>query len=76
MRPREATAMLFIVLACIVGWGWPELGHAQPFIFTQLTNSAGGFSGSPAINATGTRIVFVSDRNLTPGAPGNADGNN
>src|SRR3990172_3076525 len=75
MRPREATAMLLIVLACVVGWGWPELGHAQPFIFTQLTNTAGGSNFTPTINAAGTRITFASTRDLTPGAPGNADGN-
>ena len=44
-------------------------------LFTQITNSTGGGNSSPSINAAGTRIAFVSDRNLTPGSPGNADGN-
>jgi Tol biopolymer transport system component len=43
--------------------------------FTQLTNTIGGGNGNPAINADGTRVAFVSDRDLTPGSPGNADGN-
>ena len=45
--------------------------------FTQITNTAGGFIGnsSPSINATGTRIAFVSPHDLVPGTPGNADGN-
>src|SRR5262249_31142093 len=44
---------------------------------TQLTNTTGGSNGNemPAINSAGTRIVFASDRDLTPGSPGNADGN-
>jgi hypothetical protein len=75
MRLREATAILLIVLACVVGWGWPELGHAQPFVFTQLTNTTGGSTLFPATNAAGTRIAFESDRDVTPGSPGNADGN-
>ena len=44
-------------------------------IFTQITNTTGGFSVLPSINADGTRIAFASDRDLTPGNPGNADGN-
>jgi Tol biopolymer transport system component len=43
--------------------------------FTQITNTIGGSNISPSINANGTRIAFVSDRDLTPGSPGNADGN-
>jgi hypothetical protein len=42
---------------------------------TQLTNSTGGGNNLPSINADGTRITFYSDRDLTPGSPGNADGN-
>jgi hypothetical protein len=63
------------MLACVVGLGWPELGHAQPFIFTQLTNTTGGSNVRAATNAAGTRIAFDSTSDLTPGAPGNADGN-
>ena len=44
--------------------------------FTQITNTTGGSNGSPKISAAGTRIAFVSNRDLTPGSPGNADGNN
>lgn len=46
--------------------------------FTQITQSQGGDDGSniaPSMNADGTRIVFMSDRDLTPGNPGNEDGN-
>jgi Tol biopolymer transport system component len=62
-------------------------GNAELFLFdttsglfTQITNTTGGSIGNsgnsfPAINATGTRIAFASDRNLVPGSPGNADGN-
>lgn len=50
------------------------------FAYTQITSStgstdAGGTNGFPSINSDGTRITFHSDRNLTPGSPGNADGN-
>jgi len=44
-------------------------------LFTQITNTVGGLNAQPSINATGTRIAFTSDRNLTPGLPGNVDGN-
>jgi Tol biopolymer transport system component len=45
-------------------------------LFTQITNTTGtGFTGSPSINAAGTRIAFHSNRDVTPGNPGNADGN-
>jgi Tol biopolymer transport system component len=59
-------------------------GSSEVFLFdtttntlTQVTNTTGGAFGNdePMINAAGTRIVFVSDRDLTPGSPGNADGN-
>ena len=45
-------------------------------LFTQITNTTGpGINTSPAINAAGTRIAFISTRDLAPGSPGNADGN-
>jgi Tol biopolymer transport system component len=57
-------------------------GNLEIFLFdmatgllTQITNSAGGSNSSPSIDAAGTRIVFVSSRDLTPGSPGNADNN-
>ena len=57
-------------------------GNLEVFLFdtttgtlTQITNTTGGNNDEPMINAAGTRIVFVSDRDLTPGSPGNADGN-
>jgi Tol biopolymer transport system component len=41
----------------------------------QITSSTGPFgSFDPKISTDGTRIVFSSDRDLTPGSPGNADG--
>lgn len=40
--------------------------------FTQITNTTGGGTGSPSINADGTRIAFRSLANL---AGGNPDGN-
>jgi uncharacterized repeat protein (TIGR01451 family)/uncharacterized repeat protein (TIGR02543 family) len=40
--------------------------------FTQITNASGAFSGSPSINADGTRIAFQSTANLTGSNP---DGN-
>ena len=43
--------------------------------FTQITNTIGGETFSDSINATGTRVVFRSTRDLAPGKPGNADGN-
>ena len=46
--------------------------------FTQITNSTGGGVFSyfrPSINSDGTKIAFESNRDLTPGSPGNADGN-
>jgi hypothetical protein len=53
----------------------PPLAHAQPFILTQLTNTTSGNNVEPALNAVGTRIAFSSTGDLTPGAPGNTDGN-
>jgi Tol biopolymer transport system component len=57
-------------------------GNFEIFLFdtststlTQITNSVGGSNGFPSINATGTRIAFVSSADLTPGSPGNSDGN-
>ncbi|KAB2958953.1 MAG: hypothetical protein F9K13_12050, partial [Candidatus Methylomirabilis oxygeniifera] len=41
--------------------------------FTQITNTTGGASFEPSLSADGTRIAFVSNRNLTP--DGNQDGN-
>ena len=43
--------------------------------FTQITSSTAGYNGAAFINADGTRIAFVSNKDLTPGSPGNADGN-
>lgn len=66
---------IWLLLAgVVVGFG-PQAVEAQPFTFTQITNTTGGFNQSPSINATGTRIAFVSSSDLTPGSPGNADGN-
>lgn len=45
----------------------------SPGTFTQITNTTGGSNGEPSINADGTRIAFMSDRNLTGT---NADGSN
>jgi len=70
------------VLACLVGLGRPQLAQAQPFTITQITNTIGTVdrvrgsgNSAPSINATGTGIAFVSDRDLTLGNPGNADRN-
>ncbi|CBE68685.1 protein of unknown function [Candidatus Methylomirabilis oxygeniifera] len=41
--------------------------------FIQITNTTGGASFEPSLSADGTRIAFVSNRNLTP--DGNQDGN-
>lgn len=42
---------------------------------TQLTNlPAGSSARSPSLNADGSVVAFVSNADLTPGAPGNADG--
>jgi len=49
--------------------------EAQAFGRAQITNTTGGVNSEPSINATGTRIAFISTRDLTPGSPGNADGN-
>jgi uncharacterized repeat protein (TIGR01451 family) len=57
-------------------------GNSEVFLFdtttgtlTQITNTTGGINDEPMINAAGTRIVFDSNLDLTPGSPGNADGN-
>jgi len=42
---------------------------------TQITSSTGGSNSEPSINSDGTRIAFRSNRDLTPGSPGNLDGN-
>ena len=45
-------------------------------LFTQITNTTVSANFDPSINADGTRIAFTSGSDLTPGNPGNADGNN
>ena len=60
-------------------------GNAEIFLydtttgaFTQITNTTGGpttANQNPDISGDGSRIVFRSNRDLTPGSPGNADGN-
>jgi len=64
-------------VTCLTGWSLPHFAHAQPFTISQITNTTGGQFGSllPSISAAGTRIAFVSDRDLTPGNSGNADRN-
>jgi len=44
-------------------------------LFTQVTDTTGGGNANAAIDGTGTRVAFESNRDLTPGSPGNADGN-
>jgi hypothetical protein len=80
-RHRWAGVTLVVVLACLVGWTLPHLAQAEPFTITQMTNTIGGadrvrdlFPAS-SVNAAGTRIAFQFDRDLTPGSPGNGDGN-
>jgi Tol biopolymer transport system component len=53
--------------------GTPAAGGTQ--FLTQLTHTTGGLSGAPSVSGDGSRIAFVSDRDLTPGSPGNIDGN-
>jgi Tol biopolymer transport system component len=43
--------------------------------FTQITNTTGGGAAATSISADGTRIAFESSNDITPGIPGNADGN-
>lgn len=43
--------------------------------FTQVTSTCCQFQGPPSIDASGTRIAFLSSADLAPGQPGNADGN-
>ena len=44
-------------------------------VFERITDGAGGHVGSPAVTSNGRWIVFEASDDLTPGAPGNADGN-
>jgi Tol biopolymer transport system component len=64
----------FLLVAAVVTFA-PGAAVAQPFSLTQITDTTGGFNTTPSINADGTRIAFSSNRDLTPGTPGNADGN-
>jgi Tol biopolymer transport system component len=70
--PRCWRWLLIATLA--VGLG-SEAVEGQSPILTQITNApAPKRSFSPSIDAAGTRIAFVSDSDLAPGMPGNADG--
>lgn len=72
---RVAPIGVAILLLWLVWPMGPYPAHAQPFTITQLTNSTGGVfrNFGPSINATGTRVAFVSDRDLIPGGPNNFD---
>jgi Tol biopolymer transport system component len=60
-------------------------GNTEIFLFdtitgvtTQITNTQSpsttfALNASPSIDAAGTRIAFISNRDLTPGRPGNTD---
>ncbi len=61
-------AWLFVLLVT-------ESQASAKVTFSQLTNSTGFGIDSPSIAADGTRIAFTSSGDLTPGAPGNLDGN-
>ena len=69
----KALALLLLLGALLAVFA-PMPAWAQ-FVHTQITSSTAGGNSEPSINADGTRIAFYSDRDLTPGSPGNADGN-
>ncbi len=65
-----------MIVTCLAAWVSSQVAQAsQPLTFTQITNSTRGSNDGASINATGTRIAFQSDRDLTPGNRGNAGGN-
>lgn len=70
---RHCVIGLSLAAAAAAGLG-SDAAEAQTSSITQITRSA-GFFGSffPAISASGTRIAFVADVDLTPRRPGNAD---
>ncbi len=43
--------------------------------FERITAMTGGHAGNPAVTPNGRFVTFESDGDLTPGSPGNADGN-
>jgi uncharacterized repeat protein (TIGR01451 family) len=70
----DGTRIAFESSANLTG-GNPD-GNFEVFLYdttagtlTQITNTNGAFSGSPSINADGTRLVFQSGANLTGGNP-------
>lgn len=48
----------------------------SPSTFIQITNTVACSNDEPSMNADGTRIAFMSNCDLAPGSPGNADGSN
>ena len=73
-RTCQAFRLLLLLGTLLTGFA-PPPAWAQTFTHTQITNSTTGNNFEPSINADGTRIAFYSNRDLTPGSPGNADGN-
>jgi Tol biopolymer transport system component len=76
MNARRTPARLWtgvVLFGVVIGLGCPY-AEAQ-FGFTQITKDITHRSSDPKINATGTRIAFVSQADLAPGSPGNSDGN-
>ena len=59
------SAVLCLLFACFIVF--PQTVIAQPFDIMQITNTTVGDSGSPSINADGSRIAFYSTSDLVPG---------
>jgi Tol biopolymer transport system component len=74
-RRRVRWSWIGLLLASVIVGAAPQPGEAQSFSLTQITNTVGGGNILPAISANGARVVFLSNRDVTPGSPGNADGN-
>ena len=63
-----ALVLVFVVI-------FPHTAFPETYLLQQITDSTGGDNWLPSISADGTRVAFMSYNDLTPGSPGNADGN-
>jgi Tol biopolymer transport system component len=70
-RIRSALVAAFVSLVAPTA----RVAAATPYSFIAITDTSNCSNDNPSINPSGQLITFSSTCDLTPGSPGNADGN-